>query len=459
MLDRLNKARVLAENGHLAQAWKICDECLNENPESPHAMVLASFILDKEGRPSVSYHLAKRLTQLWPTESAGWTNLGRCADAMWRTDEAEMAHKKALRFAKGDDRTGPLLNLSALYLQVGRWSEAEDYANRALAVDPDNLKAKHNLGLCQLARRDWAGWANYRASVGTPNRIAFSYTGEPLWEGERVGTLVLSGEQGLGDEINAASAFEDVQRLCDRLIVDCDPRLVNLFRRSFPGVTFHGTRNQAQLDWPEADRQIDASLPMMQAHEYTRLKDADFTGQPYLVADPDRVTMWKSLWDRKGPVIGIAWTGGIKSTGSAFRQWSLEDMLPVFKANPKAHFVCLQYRDASQEIAAFKRRHPEASIEQYPYATLTQDYDDTAALVASLDMVVSVQTSVIHLAGALGVQTLCGVAQNGQWRYGVGGDRMPWYQSVRLFRQDKMRWPMDWIARQVSETFAIKEAA
>ena len=454
MLDR---ARVLAENGHIAEAWKICNEALHENPESPHAMVLASYILDREGRSSVSYHIAKRLTQIYPNESAGWTNLGRCADSMWRMDEAKDCYLRSLELAKSPtEAVGPLVNLAATYLQIGDWENGKKCSERVLAIDPENRKATHNLGICQLAMQDWEhGWANYRASVGSGNRIAYSYTGEGLWDGTPGQTVVLSGEQGLGDEINAASAFTDVQAICKRLIVDCDPRLVNLFRRSFPGITFHGTRNDAELDWPESDRKIDASLPMMQAHEYVRTRADQFSGKPYLKADPDRVAMWKGLWRNKnGPVVGIAWSGGIKSTGSDYRRWTLADMQPVFDALPGAHFVSLQYKDAQSEIDEYRGN---ADIKQYPFATLTKDYDDTAALVASLDMVVSVQTSVIHLAGALGVPTLCGVSSNSQWRY--GGDTLPWYSSVELFRQQGRDWGMQAVADRVRSHFQLRKAA
>jgi len=453
----LERARVLAENGHLAEAWKECSNALQENPESPHAMVLASFILEREGKPEAAWHIAKRLTQMYPNESAGWTNLGKFADTMWRMEEAKGCYQKALSLAKSKDQElGPLVNLAATYLQLGDWENGKKCSERALAIDPDNRKATHNLGICQLAMQDWEhGWANYRASVGSIQRPAYSYTGEGLWEGETGQTVVLSGEQGLGDEINAASTFEDVRAMCKRLIVDCDPRLVNLFRRSFPGITFYGTRNDAELNWAQEDRQIDASLPMMQAHEYVRTSSEAFNGKPYLKADPDRIEMWKGLWrSKKRPVVGIAWSGGIKSTGSDFRRWTLADMQPVFDALPGAHFVSLQYKDAQGEIDAYQGN---ADIKQYQFATLTKDYDDTAALVASLDMVVSVQTSVIHLAGALGVPTLCGVSSNSQWRY--GGDTLPWYSCVELFRQQGGDWGMQAVADRVRSHFQLRKAA
>jgi ADP-heptose:LPS heptosyltransferase len=170
----------------------------------------------------------------------------------------------------------------------------------------------------------------------------------------------------------------------------------------------------------------------------------DFPGTPYLKADPDRVAMWEGLWAKqRKPIIGIAWTGGVPWTAARYRQMTLDELLPVFRSMD-AVWVSLQYKDASKEIAEFKARHPEIDIRQYPWGTLTKDYDDTAALVESLDCVVSMQTAVIHLAGGLGVPCLCLVNTCGQWRYGVDSDDMPWYRSVKLYRQSKSReWPLD----------------
>jgi hypothetical protein len=136
-----------------------------------------------------------------------------------------------------------------------------------------------------------------------------------------------------------------------------------------------------------------------------------FPRKPYLKADPDRVLMWKALWAAKGkPAVGIAWTGGLKSTGSDVRSVGLKDMQAILGID--AHFVSLQYKDASREIAGTK-------VHQYN-ETLSKDYDNTASLVASLDAVVSVPTSVAHLAGALGVPTVALKAPASCWKYAAG---------------------------------------
>jgi hypothetical protein len=118
-----------------------------------------------------------------------------------------------------------------------------------------------------------------------------------------------------------------------------------------------------------------------------------------------------------------------------------------------AVWVCLEYKDASKEIAAFKQAHPEIDLRQYAFGTLTQDYDDTAALVASLDCVVAMQTSVVHLAGGLGKECYVLVNKHGQWRYGLG-ETTPWYKPLKLYRQSQDgTYPVDAVAKDVSARF------
>lgn len=434
-MNQLETARELAETGEVDRAWKICDQHLKKDPDNPKALVLATFIMEKCGRNTIAYQLAKRVTQLYPKQAVGWLNLGRCSDNLWRMDEALTCYMKAEKYSPNKGLLGLVwLNVSALYLQLGRFSESRKYAEKALSIEPENRKATHNLGLCQLANHEWRdGWKNYHASLGSGNRQMFQYADEPEWDGSPGKRIVIYGEQGIGDEICAASMFNDAIEISESVVIDCDARLKNLFQRSFPKAKVYGTRKNKCLAWDESDKKIDASIASMQLGQFFRNTTDSFPGKPYLIADSDRVSMWRSLWKTKNkPVIGVAWTGGIESTGAHQRCFDIAEFNNVL-SKKDAHYVCLQYKEA--DLSGFT-----VDIKQYPFATLTNDYDDTAALVASLDSVISVQTSVIHLAGALGIPTLCGVPEITQWRYGNQGEKIPWYESVKIFRQKNSKW-------------------
>ncbi len=318
-----------------------------------------------------------------------------------------------------------------------------------MALDPNDSSPRHNLGLSLLAQRRWAeAWPHYSASVGTQVRLNVKYLNppEPTWDGTPDKTVVIYGEQGLGDEINAASMLPDAIRDCRRVIVDCDPRLANLFRRSFPAATVHGTRQAKQLTWPEADRRIDASISAFEIGRFYRNADTDFPGTAYLTPCPERTAMWRALFSAKAkPVIGIAWTGGTFQNAGQYRSMPLKDWAPLFGAID-AHWVSLQYKGAAEEIRG-------TPVAEYPWATLTKDYDDTAALVAACDLVICVQTSVGHLAGALGVPAWVMVPKQTQWRYGEEWTDTPWYRSVKLYRAHT-GWPIQTLASDLRRHFA-----
>lgn len=430
-------AAALAENGSYDGAWKILGPLLNENPNDVTALVCGSYVMIRSGALPQAYHFAKAAASLAPNEDGAWHNLGEAAHKLCLIDEAEKAYRQALRCVKtAANRNSIWLNLSALYIDSGDFEKAEKFAQRLLDVEPNNRNAIANLGFCQLARRDWAnGWKNYHNTMGSHWRKRVSYKDEPEWDGTPGKNVVIYADQGIGDEISFASMIPDAAKLCKKLIFDCDGRLERLFRRSFPGVKVYGTRVKDEK-WAKEDREIDASLSVGQLGEFVRTKDEDFPGTPYLVPCPIRTTQWKSHFaDLDRPVIGIAWTGGVPQTNARNRKVSLDDLLPVLKLD--AHFVSLQYKDASKEIERFKEKHPDIDLVQYDWATLTDDYDDTAALIAACDYVLCIQTAVAHTAGGLGVPVSVLLPKATSWRYGTSADSIPWYKSLRIIRQQK----------------------
>jgi len=457
-LEELEKARQLTAEGELDLAWEIVDRILNQNPDHALALLIGSFIMEKANKLPVAWQMARRVTELEPNRFMGWNGFGRISDQLWLMDIAERAHKKAVKFStKNAEKSLALMNLACLYINQGRFREGESLLKQSLMLNPESRKSHFNLGICQLAQRNWKdGWENYNYSLGSEYRKYIKYKDEATWDGQEGLTVALYGEQGLGDEISFASMVPDAIRDSSKVILDVDPRLKGLFQRSFPTAKVYGTRNDSHIIWDEEDTHIDASLSFGGLGGIYRKTEESFTGQPYLKTDPERVKMYRALLENKQkPRIGIAWTGGVSRSGNRFRQWSLEELMPLF-TRVDAHWVCLQYKDASKEIDEFKKSHPDIDIVQYPYATLTKDYDDTAALVDALDIVVCVQTAVAHLCGAIGKECIVCVPKNSQWRYGESGDYIPWYRSVKVMRQQNLgEWEsvINKVAENLSDRF------
>lgn len=436
-LEELKQADQLAKSGKVDAAWKIVDKYLTINPDDAMALVLGCYCMDKAMNYPVAYHFARRATEVEPNRFPPWFDLGRMQDKLWKKEDAERSYRKAIKVAPNvKNKAYGLMNLAALYIQHGEFSKAEPYCRQAIEADPELRGARANLGFCQLAARNWKeGWENYSYSLGSEMRKLVQYGKEPIWDGTPCLKVVVYGEQGLGDEISFSSMIPDAIKDCLTVVIDCDHRLKNLFQRSFPKAKVYGTRHLKDVQWNEEDTNIQASIPMGGLGGIYRLSDESFNGEPYLTPDPSRVLMWEALFQSKNkPVIGVAWTGGVKHTGSDFRKWTLDDLLPIFKS-VDAHFVCLQYRDSQKEIDEFLEKHPEIDLVQYPFGTLTNDYDDTAAMVSCMDKVISMQTAVVHLCGGLGVPCDVFVPNTSQWRYGEKHESMPWYKSVKVIRQ------------------------
>ena len=416
MATDLSEARELAESGKYPDAWRILSPHLSEEPNDPKGLLLASFMLEKQGNPALAYQVCKQITAAHPSNPVGWINLGKCCDTLWRMAEAEACYARALtQIRAGDDsmKVTAYTNLAAVHLQLGDFSKARLFSEKALRLDPGHLKSRHNIGLCHLAAGEWPdGWRQYEASVGSPQRIAWNYTGEPTWRGESGKSVVVFGEQGIGDEVCAASMIPDAVQRAGKVIIDCDARLAKLFARSFPKAKVYGTRSEKVLNWAEEDQNPDYSIAGMQLGAIFRKSKESFPVAPYLKADPEQTLMWKALWRDKGkPAVGLAWSGGLKETGSGLRSIDLKRLAPILGMD--CTFVSLQYKDAAREIEG-------TQVRQFAHATLVKDYDHTASLVASLDAVVSVPTAVAHLSGALGVETVAMKSPASCWKYAAG---------------------------------------
>lgn len=368
----------------------------------------------KAERYGQAYHTFTRICQLAPKRFEAWNNLGMSLAGLSKYKQAREAFQKAL--ALNPDRPDVIANVALTFLEDGERQKAIDWAEKALKRDPNHAGAKGTLGFAMLGQGKWDGWDHYKATLGGKFRKAMQYGEEPLWDGTEGKSLVVYGEQGLGDEIMYASCLPDLQKR-NKVTLDCDKRLEGLFRRSFPEIEVHGTRRDQSVDWIQT---YDANVPIGMLPSVYRRKTEDFPQKPYLKPDPWRVLQWKTLFKTfKNPVVGLCWTGGSKHNHPERRAIELQDLEPLLEKD--AIFVSLQYKDSDS--------HPK--ILEFPRATRTPDYDDTAGLVAALDMVIGIHTTAHHLAGAMGVPQVILVPSKCSWLY---SSDFPWYGSP-LFRQ------------------------
>jgi hypothetical protein len=319
------------------------------------------------------------------------------------------------------------VNAAAVFIEESRWEEADKSCKIALDIESGNQLAEKNLAHVLLARHEWEkGWKHWEMTLGSKYRKEWVYGDEGRWDGSKGQNIVIYGDQGLGDEINYASCIPDAIADSKHVIIDCDPRLENLYRRSFPQAEVHGTRRDDKPEWLE-DAVIDARVSVASLPMYYRNSDESFPGTPYLTPDPEMVKMWKSLFaEWKKPVYGLCLHGGGKLTGETWRKLRVEDISSLLKLD--AEFISLDYKGSLDN----------PRIREYKWATQATDYDLTAALIASLDAVIGVNTTAMHCAHAVGVQTHILVSGKHQWRYEPDKNgNYVWCKKTKLYHQGK----------------------
>lgn len=416
------------------EALALCVQYMNEHFDDIPAITLAAHILIDCGRIGIAQPLLRWATKVDPESEFVWNNLGLCYWETHQLEEAERCYIKAL--SRNPNNAEALNNLAQIYNWTGYPQKAINCADKAIKVNPRIHELAYNRGVALLMQGEYReGWKGYEFNLGKHSGRKERVFGTiPRWTGVNGLTVIAYGEQGVGDEISFASCIPDLQKE-NKVIIECDSRLKGLFKRSF-NCEVHGTRYKKQVEWP-LNTEIDASVATGSLPGFYRNSVEEFPGTPYLVADPQRRLMWRALLMSLGTKlkVGIAWTGGMKKTGEQLRSLTLKDFEPIWRQD--ATFISLQYKDAP-EVEEIER-DTGIKIHHFSNATQTQDMDDQAALMAELDLIITVQQTAVHLGGGLGIPTWVLIPKSPLWRYGLTGDTMPWYKSVKLYRQ-KQAW-------------------
>jgi len=345
------------------------------------------------------------------------------------------AHAEAARAAGLAD---PEIGLNhALGLQfLGRHREALASYDAAVDQYPDSVLLRFHRALALLAAGEFErAWADYELRLASrdlapPLRSLELWSGQPLPDR----TLLVYGEQGIGDEIMFASCIPQLIQRCPHVVLVCAGRLESLFRRSFPQVR---VLSKDRTDNAAAEQALAAASIMTaigSLPRHLRRTRADFPEHGgYLRADPDLVAHYRARLDAlpRGLKVGFSWRGGSPQSRRLSRSLGPGEVDALLE-NPDVQFVNLQYdsRGDEPEIAA-----AIASGKLLHWPEALADYEHTAALICALDLTLSVCTAVIHLAGALGRSVLIMAPHCPEWRYGIAGEATPWYPSARILRQ------------------------
>ena len=400
-------------------------------------------VLEHLGRLDEAEQAHRTAAQLAPDQPVVLNNLGSVLVRQGRNEEAAEVLHAALDLDPNFVAT--LCQIGNLLIEQGNHTAAIDYFDRALAIDPQCHTARADRGLARLHLGQFeTGWDDYEsrwlAKEGLRPRTEFN---QPLWDGSSLAgkTILVHGEQGLGDEIMFATCLPEVMAAAKHCILLCDPRLVKLLTRSFPTVEVHGVARGEEPNWqPPADRRIDVQTPLGSLPRWLRRSTAAFPiRKTFLQAVPARRLFWQD-WLALLPAgmkVGISWRAGIRPDGSraygrARRSIELSQCQTLLNI-PHCQFINLQYGLTDQDQEELDQLG--TTIHRHPRYDPTEDFADLAALISELDLVISVGNAAVHVAGAVGTSAWALVPYASNWSWTRDREMSLWYSTVRMLRQ------------------------
>lgn len=408
--------------GNYKKAAEIYNLILNKEPFNPGILYLLGDIAVRQGFNGIAINLLTTSQQIKKSPEVCCA-LGCAYKAEGFLNESNHFFEEGLKISKTSELYN---NLASNLSDHGQPEKALEYCAKALALEPDNGSALWNKGLALLTQGDWPeAWAlhEYRFHPNVATTSHRRNVDAPLWDGEAVERLFVHGEQGIGDEVMFMSMLGETCTRAREVVVEVEPRLIELVERSFPNITVYGNVQAVVAH----EKPFDAVVAMGSLGQFFRQADSDFPGEPYLKADPERVAHWRRQFAMQGPrpFVGVSWQGG--TIGTRIQQRSV---MPIhLKFAKRGTAISLQYGPDAEVQAK------EQGFLFYP-ESIGKELDELAAMICACDVVVSVAQTVVHLAGALGVKTHVLTPKGSSWRYGRGsGYAMRWYNSVYLHRQ------------------------
>ena len=410
-----------------SRAIGLYDRAIALDPSRAEAYYKRGNALKDIGRPDDAIASYDQAIARKPDYAHAYCNRGVVQQGLGLTEAAFSSYDTAIAL----DATDAIAhcNRALLLQECFRWEEAILSYDRAIAIDPRFSDAHYNRSLTCLLLGDFAGgWRGFEwrwenalpLSIGAPRHFR-----QPLWLGaESVAgrNLLLYSEQGLGDTLQFCRYAALCRALGATVILEVQPPLLDLLA----GLEGVSRLLAAGSPLPPFDYQCPLmSLPLA----FKTTVDTVPAAPRYLHADPDRVARWRArLGERKRPRVGLAWSGNPRNTVDRRRSIPLAEW--AARLPPEFEYHCLQ-----REVRDEDRETLDSSPTIFSYDDEWLDFANTAALCECMDVVLSVDTSIAHLAGALGSRTWVLLPQPPDWRWMLERPDSPWYPTMTLYRQ------------------------
>lgn len=427
--NELMRGWQIHQSGQLPQAEAIYRNALRQAPQNANAWVYLGIALHDQRRYTEAvdaYQTALRIQAEFPI---ALNNLGNSLRYIGQFEEADAAFQKAIDLKP--DYLNAFKNRGTLHVWTGYLEKGLEYYQQALALNPNEAELHRNLGVIYLLQgRFEEGWREYRWrwKVGDLHRPNIAV---PVWDGQDIQgkSILLTAEQGLGDTLNFVRFAKSLRNQGAQTTVFCQPPLLALLQNS-PEL---GNMYPNSL---ALDRTVDLQCSLLDAADLLQIDATNIPREtPYLSPAAHLTSYWAERFPPTGTAfrVGIAWQGNPGHQADVFRSIPLQNFEPLASV-PGVELISLQSGFGTEQLEKWQGTTPirqlDPNIDKSSGAFM-----DTAAIMKTLDLVITSDTSIAHLAGALAVPTWIALGYIPDWRWLLERDDSPWYPSVRLFRQ------------------------
>lgn len=426
-MAHFTSGRLREMQNRLADAEASYRDAIACAPELAKAHNNLGVVLQMQGRVPEAlacYRRAMEIEPLLPEANLNYASIARSPDALARALEGLRA-----RLAVHPRDAATLNSMANAHRELGQHAAALECYAKAIEIDPEFAEAHFNRAHVLLQTGDYArGWQEYEWRFKIPTHAAPAQRfAEPMWHGrETAHTVLLHAEHGLGDTLQFVRYVSLVAPRCGAVILECQPELkpLLLVMRDAPQVIARGD--------PLPSFAMHAPLMSLPALLGTTLETIPWGG-PYLRPPAERIVKWQKAFHKRRKAFNVAlvWAGRPQHWDDLNRSISLAQLAPLARV-PGVGFFSLQVGPAAAQAAV-----PPPGMELHDLTHKIKDFADTAALVSFMDLAITVDTSVAHLAGGMGMPTWVLVPYAADWRHHLKRDDSPWYPTMRLFRQPR----------------------
>ena len=392
------------------------------------------------GKGEQALQAALLAVQAVPDDADNWNNLALVARDRGDLESAQACSEKALSL---DARKAEYaMNLGSVLLDARRVDESIACFSRAIEIDAQYAEAHMNLGIALLLAGDDArGWQEYEWRLRVPgHRKNYRHSDRPQWNGDDPAgrTILICAEQGLGDTLQFVRYAATLVARGAQVCVECQAALRRLLANSLPGIDF--------VALGAALPPFDCWLPMMSLPRALGAAPDEFAGGfPYLRADAaDLATFAKLLGQRRRPRIGLVWAGDPRPHDVNAHRVDMRRSMHLRQLAPLLALEGIEFLSVQKGSPATQLSEVDGGSALAGITDLTErlgDFADTAALLMQLDLLITVDTSMAHLAGGLGIPVWMLSRYDGCWRWRLDGATTPCYPSMTIYRQPA---PGDW---------------